>query len=120
MRETGERILLLHRLYGCEPQGGICHDQRIQCFAGLTFLDVNKASDLNRTCYDPVTKSSLMDDPANTGGESLWVSPGVQVLPLMNGVIEIKSLVPIWIWETGKSYSACFELPGAPGAISQF
>jgi hypothetical protein len=74
--------------------------------ASLTFLDVNKASNWDRTCYDSVTNSSLMDDPANTSGESLWFSSGIQVLPIMNGMIDIKSLVPIWIWETGTNYSA--------------
>jgi hypothetical protein len=64
--------------------------------AGLTFLNVNQASDQNGKYYNPVTNSSLMDDPANTGGESIWFSPGIQVLPIPNGMIDIKYQVPIW------------------------
>jgi hypothetical protein len=64
--------------------------------AGLMFLNVNKASDRNGKYFDTVTNSSLMDDPANTGGESLWFSPGIQVLPFENGMIDIKYQVPVW------------------------
>jgi hypothetical protein len=35
-------------------------------------LNVNKTSDRNGK-YNPVTNSSLMDYPANTGGESIWL-----------------------------------------------
>ena len=64
--------------------------------AGLTYLHVNKASDRNGKYYDPVTNSSLMDDPANTGGDSLWATAGVQVLPFRNGMIDLKAQLPIW------------------------
>jgi hypothetical protein len=61
--------------------------------AGLTYLYVGRASDKDGN-YTNLT--SLMDDPANTGGESLWFSPGVQILPFRNGMIDIKYQVPIW------------------------
>jgi len=61
--------------------------------AGLTFLNVNKAKDKNGKYYDP---TSLMDDPANTGGESIWFSPGIQILPFKNGMIDLKYQVPLW------------------------
>ena len=64
--------------------------------AGLTYLYVNKASDRNGKYYDPVTNSSLMDDPANTGGDSLWGSAGVQILPFRNGMIDVKAQLPLW------------------------
>ncbi|HSB35189.1 MAG TPA: transporter [Nitrospirota bacterium] len=64
--------------------------------AGLTYLHVNKASDRNGKYYDPVTNSSLMDDPANTGGDSLWGSVGVQILSFRNGIIDVKAQLPLW------------------------
>jgi len=64
--------------------------------AGLTFLNVNKAKDKNGKYYNPTTNTSLMDDPANTGGESLWLSPGIQILPFKNGMLELKYQVPVW------------------------
>jgi hypothetical protein len=64
--------------------------------AGLTFLNVNKAKDKNGKYYNPTTNTSLMDDPANTGGESLWFSPGIQILPFKNGMIDLKYQVPVW------------------------
>jgi hypothetical protein len=33
---------------------------------------------------------------ANTGGNSLWFSPGIQVLPVKNGMIDLKVQVPVW------------------------
>jgi hypothetical protein len=64
--------------------------------AGLTYLHVEKASDRDGKYYDPATNTSLMDDPANTGGNSLWFSPGIQVLPVKNGMIDLKVQVPVW------------------------
>jgi hypothetical protein len=63
---------------------------------GLTWLRVNRASDRSGSYYDPVTNSSLMDDPANTGGDSLWGTAGVQVLPFRNGMIDVKIQLPVW------------------------
>jgi hypothetical protein len=37
-----------------------------------------------------------MDDPANTGGDSLWATAGVQVLPFRNGMIDLKAQLPAW------------------------
>ena len=64
--------------------------------AGLTFLHVGTASDGEGKYYDPATNSSLMDDPANTGGDSLWFSPGVQVFPAKNLALEAKVQLPVW------------------------
>ncbi len=37
-----------------------------------------------------------MDDPANTGGESIWFSHGIQVLPVQNCMNDIEYQVAIW------------------------
>jgi hypothetical protein len=95
MWETGEKILLL-RLDGRYHHGKYAVVREFNVSGGLTFLNVNKAIDRNGSYYDTVTNSKLMDDPANTGGESLWFSPGIQVLPFRNGMIDIKCEVPIW------------------------
>ncbi len=63
---------------------------------GLTGLTTGKASDRNGRYYDPVLNSSLMDDPANTGGNSLWFSSGVQVLPFTGTSFDMKIQVPVW------------------------
>ncbi|HEY6010182.1 MAG TPA: transporter [Nitrospirota bacterium] len=63
--------------------------------AGLTYLDVGRASDPDGRYYNPATNSSLMDDPANTGGKSLWFSPGIQLFPVKNGMIDLKYQVPV-------------------------
>ncbi len=61
--------------------------------AGFTYLHVGTASDRD----GEYTKlSSLMDDPKNTGGDSIWFSPGVQLIPLKNGTIDAKLQVPVW------------------------
>jgi outer membrane putative beta-barrel porin/alpha-amylase len=70
--------------------------RQFNVLAGLTWLHVNRASDRNGSYYDPVANSSLMDDPANTGGDSLWATAGVQVLPFRNGMIDLKAQLPIW------------------------
>lgn len=66
--------------------------------AGLTYLYVGKASDhsTGTTRYAPAANTSLMDDPANTGGQSLWFSPGIQLFPLQNSMLDVKVQVPVW------------------------
>jgi hypothetical protein len=66
--------------------------------ASLTYLHVNKASDRSTGTaqYAPAGNTSLMDDPANTGGNSLWFSPGLQLLPLKNSLIDLKVQLPVW------------------------
>jgi hypothetical protein len=64
--------------------------------AGLTYLDQGKAGDRNGSYYNALTNSSLLDDPANTGGNSLWVSAGVQFIPFKNGMIDLKVQLPAW------------------------
>ncbi len=63
--------------------------------AGITYLTVGKAKDPDNA-YNPYPGASLMDDPANTGGDSLWFSPGIQVIPVTNGMLDLKVQVPVW------------------------
>jgi hypothetical protein len=60
---------------------------------GFTFLHVNKATDEDGHYTN---LASLMDDPANTGEDSLWFSPGVQILPIRNSMIDLKGQLPVW------------------------
>lgn len=59
----------------------------------VTYLHTGKAGDKNGKYTN---LASLLDDPANTGGNSIWISPGVQVLPSKNGLIDFKVQVPVW------------------------
>ena len=61
--------------------------------AGLTYLHVGSASDRKGNYTD---LSSIMDDQKNTGGDSLWFSPGIQVLPVRNGMLDLKVQFPVW------------------------
>lgn len=60
---------------------------------GLTYLHLNRASDRDGKYTN---LKSLMDDPANTGGDSIWFSPGVQFLPTRNSMIDLKVQIPLW------------------------
>lgn len=60
---------------------------------GLTFLHINRSTDEDGNYTN---LASLMDDPANTGGESIWFSPGIQILPFRNGLIDLKFQFPLW------------------------
>lgn len=60
---------------------------------GLTYLHINRSSDREGNYTNLM---SLMDDPANTGGESVWFSPGIQLIPVRNGVIDFKFQFPLW------------------------
>ncbi len=64
--------------------------------AGLTYLRIGRAQDNHARYYDPLTNSSLMDDPANTGGQSIWISPSLQVFPINNLTLDAKLQFPIW------------------------
>ena len=64
--------------------------------AGLTYIHTDKASDRNGKYYDPATNNNLMDDPANTGGDSLWFAPGLQVIPMASLALEARVKVPLW------------------------
>ncbi|NJD55971.1 MAG: hypothetical protein FIA94_06150 [Nitrospirae bacterium] len=63
--------------------------------AALTYLHVNKAKDRDDKYTD---LTSLMDDPENTGGESIWISPGIKVRPLKSipAAIDLKAQFPVW------------------------
>ncbi|MCL5021845.1 MAG: hypothetical protein M1497_00470, partial [Nitrospirae bacterium] len=60
---------------------------------GFTYLHLNRASDKDGNYTN---LKSLMDDPANTGGDSVWFSPGIQLFPLKKGLIDVKVQFPIW------------------------
>lgn len=60
---------------------------------GVTYLHLNRASDKEGKFTD---LTSLLDDPANTGGDSIWVSPGIQLLPIRDCVIDIRAQFPVW------------------------
>ncbi len=61
--------------------------------SGLTYLHLNEASDSEGKYTD---LKSLMDDPANTGGNSIWFSPGLQVLPFKSSAVDLKVQFPLW------------------------
>lgn len=60
---------------------------------GIIYLHTGRATDRDGR-YSDLT--SLMDDPANTGGDSLWVSPEIQVVPFRRLVVDVKIQVPVW------------------------
>ncbi len=63
--------------------------------AAATYLHVNRADDRDDNYTDP---TSLMDDPDNTGGDSIWLSPGIKVRPFKNNptAIDLKAQFPVW------------------------
>jgi hypothetical protein len=61
--------------------------------SGFTYLHLNRSLDRDGKYTDLM---SLMDDPANTGGDSIWFSPGIQVLPIKNSMINFKFQFPLW------------------------
>jgi hypothetical protein len=63
--------------------------------AAATYLYVGKAKDRNGKYTD---LASLMDDPENTGGNSVWLSPGIKVKPFKNTdtAFDIKAQFPVW------------------------
>lgn len=67
--------------------------EKLNATAGMTYLHVNKADDRDGKYTNMM---SLMDDPANTGGDSLWVSPGIQIIPFKNSMIDFKVQLPVW------------------------
>ncbi len=60
---------------------------------GVTFLHAAGASDREGRYSDP---ASLMDDPANTGGDSLWIAPGIELFPHRQMAVTAKIQVPVW------------------------
>lgn len=61
--------------------------------AGFTYLNVNKSSDRDGKYTN---LASLLDDQANTGGQSIWFSPGIQVLPVKDLAFDAKVQLPVW------------------------
>lgn len=66
--------------------------------AGLTYLHVGRASDKDGKY---TFSNSLMDDPKNTGGDSLWFSPGIQASPFEAATLDLKVQLPIWVNANG-------------------
>ncbi|MDO8785760.1 MAG: transporter, partial [Syntrophales bacterium] len=60
---------------------------------GLMYLHLNRADDRDG---EYTNLKSLTDDPVNTGGESVWLSPGIQVLPFKNMTLDLKVQFPLW------------------------
>lgn len=67
--------------------------ENLNAVAGLIYLHVNKANDRDGKYTNP---ASLMDDTANTGGDSIWISPGLQWVPLKNSLLDFKVQLPVW------------------------
>lgn len=61
--------------------------------AGLTFLHTGSASDQDGRYTN---LKSLMDDQRNTGGNSLWLSPGIRIVPFQGLSIDAKIQAPVW------------------------
>jgi hypothetical protein len=63
--------------------------------AAATYLHVDRAKDRDGKYTN---LASLMDDPKNTGGDSIWLSPGLKVRPFKNTdtAIDIKVQFPVW------------------------
>ena len=63
--------------------------------SAVTYLHVDKAKDREGKYTD---LSSLMDDPKNTGGDSIWISPGIKVRPFKNTdtSFDLRTQIPIW------------------------
>lgn len=61
--------------------------------AAATYLHVGSASDQDGTYTNP---DSLMDDQRNTGGNSLWFSPGIQLIPAEGLLFDLKVQLPVW------------------------
>lgn len=66
--------------------------------AGITYLHVGKARDKEGRY---TTLTSLMDDPKNTGSDSLWFSPGIQFAPREDTSLSLKFQTPVWIDANG-------------------
>lgn len=63
--------------------------------AAVTYLHVNRAEDRDDKYTD---LTSLMDDPDNTGGDSIWISPGIKVRPFKSipAAVDLKTQFPVW------------------------
>jgi len=61
----------------------------------VTYLHVNRSKDRDGKYTD---LTSLMDDPDNTGGDSIWLSPGIKVRPFKSipAAIDLKAQFPVW------------------------
>jgi hypothetical protein len=60
---------------------------------GLTYLHVGRASDRDGKYTNP---DSLIDDTANTGGDSLWVSVGPEIVAWNKANLSLAYQFPAW------------------------
>ncbi|TAL15674.1 hypothetical protein EPN96_11900 [bacterium] len=67
--------------------------RRLGISGGLEFLDVGKASDRDGKYTNP---ASLIDDTANTGGDALWGSAGLELSPPGSANVSLKFQFPLW------------------------
>ena len=73
----------------------------------LTYLHSGRATDdLGR--YTNLT--SVFDDPANTGEDSLWASPGFELVPLNNAGLTFKAQLPLWQRVNGVQLVSSYRL----------
>ncbi|MDA8085760.1 MAG: transporter [Nitrospiraceae bacterium] len=59
----------------------------------LTYLHCGHATD-DMGRYTNLT--SVFDDPANTGEDSLWVAPGLEFVPVYNAGLTFRAQLPLW------------------------
>jgi hypothetical protein len=59
----------------------------------VIYLNTGKSSDEDLAYFKP---GSLEDDPENTGGQSIWLSPGIEIMPVKNLSLGFKYQFPAW------------------------
>jgi len=59
----------------------------------VLYLHTERSDDRKGEYTSP---GSLMDDPRNTGGDSVWLSPGIEIIPVRKGVLALKYQFPAW------------------------
>jgi len=74
---------------------------------GLTYLHQDSADDRDKKYTD---LTSVLDDPENTGENSVWLSAGLQVMPLKNGMIDLKGQFPVWEYAEGTQLVSSYRI----------
>jgi len=92
--------------------GKYAFSRELSASIGLTYLRVGRAVDQNGKYYDPAANNSLMDDPANTGNQSIWLSPCLQFFPVKNVAIDAKVQVPVWERVNGIQLVSRYQVQG--------
>ncbi len=73
----------------------------------LTYLHSGRATD-DMGRYTNLT--SVFDDPANTGEDSLWAAPGFEFVPLYNAGLTFKAQLPLWQRVNGTQLVSTYRL----------